>query len=588
MCAQFIDVQQLFISNNLRLPELNILVPDTNLYEVLAIQPTGAVDVRNDFVGHSDGESALAKFNSFLQLAVARNCDLVVTPEYSCPWEVMGQAIVGNKLPKQGKIWLLACEAITPQRLQEFISTHRQVFWMHEPIPTGAGHFLGVLAYVTKAEDNAGVVKDVVVLQFKTEPMGGNTFERDHLLRGQTIYTWRNPQDNIRLVTLLCSDALAFDGNTNNHCRFDLHPHFIFHPQLNPDPRHAGFSRYRDALFDRDISKRVEVLTLNWARGFSIPGILGRSTYGGSTLYTKSEKFEFSDARIVANHERGMYFCYWHAHRTQMCLLNYEEHVFHFRMPKVFQDAAAVLVRRTGPEMLALYKWKPETRSWIDEERANDGFHNLCASFDNTQCDYCTDTTHNAVDRERLLMLTCGNLPVLAPEKKWHQVDNLDSFRAERDERCKRLTFTHEMAVDSVNYRQKHLEYFITLQSEILANPENFPPILRDLRDNYQLRPPRHDDWLPQPPRSHHGFRYNLVSRSGQNQGATVIFIGLVPFADVRQLRDNIVRAWGIAQTRRLVIWYKVPNGYRYLEPPPPTHNDDEELPDSYLRSSSL
>ena len=66
--------------------------------------------------------------------------------------------------------------------------------------------------------------------------MGGNTFERDHLIRGQVVHIWRNPQDNIRLISLLCSDALVFNPAAAHECRFDRDPYLIFHAQLNPCP----------------------------------------------------------------------------------------------------------------------------------------------------------------------------------------------------------------------------------------------------------------------------------------------------------------------------------------------------------------
>src|ERR1035437_5406720 len=206
MCAQFKDIQVVFAQNNLQLPELNVLVPDTNVYSILAIQPAGVVTVRADFIGHSDRNAATTKFSSFLQLAFDQNIDLVLSPEYSCPWEALSLALRNRRLPQRGKLWILACEAITPVQLRELIAAHPQVAWIHEPIPDGAGHFLGVLAYLTRTKSTAGADKDVVVLQFKTEPMGGNPFERDHLIRGQWIHIWRNPRDNIRLISLICSD----------------------------------------------------------------------------------------------------------------------------------------------------------------------------------------------------------------------------------------------------------------------------------------------------------------------------------------------------------------------------------------------
>jgi hypothetical protein len=393
----FKNIREVFAEHNLRPPTLNVLIPDAHFYETLAVQPRGEIALRPDFIGHADPQTAVSQFSDFLRLAIEKESDVVLSPEYSCPWEVLTNAITQQSLPQAGKIWMLGCEAITPNDLRAVISAHANVVWIHEPIPAGTGRFLDVLVYATKTETTSRNAKDVIVLQFKTQAMGGNTFERDHLICGRRIYIWHNPQDNIRLISLICSDALTFDLAAAVDCQFDLHPYLIFHPQLNEDPRHPDISAYRDQLFGRRVSDRIEILTLNWARGFKIQDC-APSHYGGSAIYTKSPEFQLSDTRLEANHQMGLFYTFWRARRTHLCFFSFGQHVFHYRMPKTLQNVKAVLAQRTGPEMLSLRHWDAPTGAWRDSVNSDDGFAQLCGSFQQHACDYCSNAPHTAVE----------------------------------------------------------------------------------------------------------------------------------------------------------------------------------------------
>lgn len=188
MEAELVDVQVAFEEHDLQLPKLNVLTPDSKLYEVLAIQPAGEIKANTTFIGHTNRTVAESKFSEFLRLAFEKNCDLILSPEYSCPWGILEAAIAQHSLPKMGKMWILGCESITRDQLQQFIAKHQDIIWITGDIPSGAGQFLDVLAYVTKAKSTAGNVKDVITLQFKTQPMGGsNTFERNQLVCGSNL-----------------------------------------------------------------------------------------------------------------------------------------------------------------------------------------------------------------------------------------------------------------------------------------------------------------------------------------------------------------------------------------------------------------
>lgn len=567
MEADFKDIEKVLATKHLQLPTLNVLVPDSHLYYVLAIQPEGKIEAKTDFIGHADRTAAVGKFLAFLALAVEKDCDAVISPEYSCPWEVLEKAITQHLLPKMGRIWILGCESITPDKLDQLISAHGNVVWIREEIRPGAGRFLDVLAYITKAKDTSGAEKDVIVLQFKTQAMGGDTFERDHLICGQTIYVWRNPVDNIRLISLICADVLSFDDATMDKWRFDLYPYLIFHPQLTQDPHHVDYRAYRSQLFARNVSERFEVLTLNWARGFTLPDS-PPNQYGGSAIYTKSQETETGDSRLQSNHQKGLFYTFWYAHRTDLYFFGFDQHVFHYRIPKTLQNVKAVQGQRTGPDMVSLFNWDTTTGSWKDSTLADDGFDKLCATALPKGCDYCQGKPHTAIDRERLLTLSTGKLQ---PLRDWHKVQKMDSFIAGEDERSKRLTFTHEQCAPSKEFRRSYLEHYIELQANILTKPDNFPPTIQDLRGDWKLKPPHASD----------DFRFNLVSPSGGAQGATAMFVGSLSRESAHELKDNLIRAWGQEHTRRLAIWYKDQNGIHHTHSPLPTITDDSEPPKS-------
>jgi len=219
MTIHFEDIKELLSTRELKLPNLNVLAANAHAYEALAIQPTGEIELRNDFIGHADRGLANKKFLGYVKLAQEKDCDLVLAPEYSVPWDVLKTIIQENKLPRLGKLWILGCESITPHELEEITSSIPDVIWLHEPIPTSSCHFLNVLAYVFKTKLNSGPVKDVIILQFKTQAMADiAAFERDRLIEGKTAYLLHNEDDRIRLVSLICSESLVFEPEDARRC----------------------------------------------------------------------------------------------------------------------------------------------------------------------------------------------------------------------------------------------------------------------------------------------------------------------------------------------------------------------------------
>ena len=572
MAAKFVLVSNVLAASGLETPETRALIPDAHLADIIAIQPSGQVRATEDFVGHANAERASALFAGFFRMANGYQPDLAFSPEYSCPWPSLRAILERGTLPALGKLWIIGCEAITPNDLRETIRTHPDVVWIHEEIPASAKTFLDPVAYVFKTHDKAGEVKDVVLLQFKTQAMADHrAFERDHLIEGTTIYVWHNPLDNIRLITLICSEALTARPEQSGDCRFDLHPFVVFHPQLNSDPRHAAIRTYRRNIFSEEMGWSTDVFALNWAHGFLFEGNNESvSGYGASAIYTRSHHFNRTDNRINANHRLGMYYSRWQVHRADLCWLNFDEGVFRFRMPKVRLVGPAVLANRTGPEMRELHRW--QEGAWQRTEDADDGFLAFRDAFGQPHCNYCTDLPNTPTDRERLFTLSSG---CLVPEEGWHQVSKIDSFRAEDDERSKRFTFLQETAHASVTFRQHYLSLYVELHIAILPNENLFPPNIENLRN----------DWRIEPPKAHTDFRFNLFGNHDQ-AGATAIFVGIRPQGYAEQIRDQFIANWGRDKTRRLVVWYQTEGIVRYSVPPVPDYTEGSDHPAAINRDA--
>jgi hypothetical protein len=569
----FLSIGDALKPHGLAIPETVPLTADGQLYRLLAIQPAGNVHVEQGYIGPADRAKALSQFGTYFELASSMKAELVLAPEYSCPQDALVSAIRGGDLPPLGALWIIGLEAVTKRQLADLKEQCKAVTWIHEDVADNGGRFLDIVAYLFKSHDSQNVVRDVAMLQFKTQPMAG-TFERNNLLTGKTKYILHAPSDTIRMLSLVCSDALTFAPAVAAACRFDIHPYIVFHPQLNVAPRHPDMAAYRAALFALEVSERIEVISLNWARGFAFAtGDGSRSQYGGSTLYTKSPQFDRSDERVTANLAKGVYYAHWHARRTDLALFNYDEHVFEMRLPKPFQHTGAVLRQRTGPEMLSLRRWNGEAGAWEVDTTPDDGFGDLCASYKEGDCNYCSSPPHTPIDRERLLTLSSGKL---LPRVDWHRLDLLPSFMAASDERSQRLTFTHEPVAESREFRAAHLERFVKLQMYVLTDISNWPHSIADLRD----------EWRLEPPTAATNFRHNLVSASGNAPGATVMYLALESPAAAAELRDSLISAWGAEHTRRLVIWHEAHNAIQTLTPPVPTIGDDDDHPASFTRGA--
>jgi len=537
----FIDDE---LSNrSLSIIPLNILHPDERLYNLLLIQPGENVVISSEFIRNENPRSAKSKYTDFFRLARSSDVDLALSPEYSCPWEIVEESIKNDQVPSAGKLWVLGCESIKPAELDELAGRCSKAVWIYE---RGIGephrNFLDPVCYIFRARDSQNNSRVVVVVQFKSQPMADkvHNLERDNLITGTKRYILRNSHDSIRLTALICSDALAFRVDSLPQ---SLHiPYLILHIQLNTDPRHSAFRLYRQEAYIQNRDKQ-EFVCINWAKGFKLAD-QDPSPFGGSAFYMKSERLTLNDNRINANHQKGLYYTKCPNLRSHTYFFNYAEHIFLLRTTKPSQAlASGVLQRRTGPEMLDVYEWDDGSQGWIEGCGPDDGFCELCDEI-GSDVSPLMDDEISPVNRERLLALSNGVVNASKGEK-WFAPGQLKFFQIGEDEVVRRMTFVQDPCEDVYRERLTRLTNYSRLRNHILTDPANFPECIKDLTR----------DWLIKYPVGENNYNYNLCRQDGLGR-ATAIFLGSCPSTVSDRVFDELASVLQDDQ-RRLVVWYE-------------------------------
>jgi hypothetical protein len=551
-------VADVLAGENLAEPELSVLLPDENNYTALLIQPRGQIESTDTGVRHRDPSLARRQFGKFLEDAKSIQADLVVTPEYSLPWATLIEAIKENTIPTQGKLWVLGCESIkyceldaVKDELAPFATT------LYEKLDEDWTRFTDPLAYVFLAPPAAGHdngPKLVVLVQFKTCAMGGDAhhFETNGLQRGSLVYQFGTEQ-KLRLISLICSDALAFE---DHHAKGVYRQSLIIHIQLNRNPRHPDFRRYRDHLFSYE-GDATEVICLNWARDVEEWKSDGKEDWrniGGSAWYLRPDRFDSCDETLRSNHRLGLYYTWLKDSHAHALFFNYQPAVYKLITSKVAHiGVLAVKSYRRGPQLRVNFAWCEDHSTWVAQTTVDDGFSAVVGESGNANEELKQIATDNPLQVERILALCSGQI---ASGDEWYKVDRLDSCIIDSCEVIRRLTFCQDTDAAATGFRHRRLKLCGILWN-ILMNPDNLPPALKDLKDGF------HYQWSLDSPHQ------NVLSVSGQR--ATAIYVGedstTAQIEETeKKVRECLRRFFVDPEKRgaaldRLAIWFRTTEG---------------------------
>jgi len=485
---QIRPVVEVLGAEGLAAPVINVLVPNETNYSALLMQPCGQIEASSLGVRNRDRDLARRQFGQFLGDARKSESDLVITPEYSVPWDVLESVIREGRGPGQGKLWALGCESIKyselqtmKERLAEFATV------LFEPLEADAVRFVDPLAYVFNAPagGNGGAPRTVVLVQFKTYPMGDKDhFEINGLQRGARIYRFGVAGQSLNLVSLICSDIFAFDDATAR----DVYDRaLIIHIQLNQKPRQDLFRLYRDLLFLQFKGDETELICLNWAK--DVCEWNGKTekhwnNIAASAWYLRPKEFDERDATLRANHRRGLYYTWMKPHHTHALFFNYRPAIYRLVATKVAHiGVSAPVSRRVGPKLVKTSIWDEGAGAWVEQAYADDEFSGVVSEAGDAANQVQAVYDNNPINGERVLALCAGNIE---NGDDWHSVRRLDSCAIDQSEVLMRMTFCQDTDPKACEFRVKRLRRCRRLW-DILNAPGHLPPALADFKDGFRL-----------------------------------------------------------------------------------------------------
>lgn len=567
------------LPEGLSAPVLNVLTADANNYSALILQSRGDIEARNTSIQSQDRKLVEAQFGQFLENAVAAQPDLVITPEYSMPWEVLTNAIRDEKVcPAEGKLWVLGCESIRYSELQRLKSDLGHVAEvLFEQLDTNDEKFLDPLAYVFRAPAGDGSSKLVVLVQFKTCPMvDGHDFERNRLQTGKQVYKFGTTGETVTLLTFICSDFLAVDDQiARKHYRDAL----ILNIQLLGQRQHNIPLDFRGRFLGLS-GDSTELITINWARGTKIfvensDAHVGKC--GGSAWYLKSPNLDLCDRVVASNHRKGLYYTWSQSRRTHVAFFNFSPATFRLTTSKVVRiGVPAPAGQRLGPKLDTAETWDAKT-GWTEVQELDDGFSLVC-----TECGGACDqirTVYNAcpVAGERLISLCAGDG---VTKTNGYAVSSLISFGLPEDELIRRLTFCQPGHSSSIEFRRSRYRRCGQLWNA-LNDVHALPAALSDASNGFTLI------WSSDSPYQ------NLQAGKG---AATVVFADIMTQDEAESIHGAIRKR--LSETlppdadgeehmqssahhamQRIALWYNDSTGIRRLFAKTPRIND--ELDDS-------
>jgi hypothetical protein len=538
-------------------PQLEILCRTTQPHSILLYQHTG--DLQADHTSIGNRTTVTGQLNAVIQKALDENVDLLLTPEYSCPWEIIGSITSApERWPRAGKLWVLGCESIKLAALDTFIgnsSGANTYIPIDESVRTKNGSYLDPLVYIFRAL-HEGAEKLIILIQFKTCHMGAwsDTIERDNLIEGEVIYILRNSANSVHLLTLICAEAMNFPHEFPPH-EIDFQwadmPYLILNPQLNPEPLHADFLDFRKYISRRD---KKELISLNWARTSTVLGhSFPRNNTSRSGIYLRSAEVDLSHQRIKHNHRHGMYY-FAMGHNKHAYILNSSVDAFLIRIPAVnILEGVPSQQRHDGPKLTEGFCFDaPKTSLSAYTTDVPDHHIPYLVSVDCT-CQFLLDPANCIIEKEMLVSLTTANI---SKGSVWNDIPNLYSLQSdEQTEPNNRITIIEDSYPANEARRTSYIDTLNAIHNQIFTNPAVFPESLSDLRSvplkiGYNTNS------------KNENYRYNVTTNHGETKLATICYLGSAIDGVIEQKFEALQKMFdrGNMNRARVVIFYQRSN----------------------------
>jgi hypothetical protein len=428
-------------------------------------------------------------YRSLLDSALQSQAQLVVTPEYSVPWDLIREIGAGAQRPPRGALWVLGCESIRPDELEVLqleLQANPGVQLIHEPFDPqqrAQRTFVDPVLYAFWATSTQDADILCLLVQFKTVvSRDQDHVELQSLYRGTWVYKFTAQPGDISLVTLICSDAFEFtNALVDAHCT-DL---VLVHIQLNQRPSNMDYAAYRARMFSVASNNNVEIICLNWAAGVRIDGDQTPwNAIAGSAWYVSPRNLAPSDTEINQLHQDGLYYSIvgqrWHGF-----YINFAPHTLTVSKQPVFATGQQVLAPRIAPHVLRRRAWDPQNSLWADVI-ADDGFVTFLQPYPCLNGMLPPMCTQAPLAVERALELLEG--PTGGPTD-WFSTKSLAALQVAEEESLRCFTVSQETdgarhGVAFRRHRARRAQTAATIPGQSVA----WPPGVSDLSNGFRYR----------------------------------------------------------------------------------------------------
>lgn len=534
--------------------DLNVLKRQTQRYSSLLYQHEGTLYADENRIGNQ--YNADKKLITFFNKAKELNVDLAMTPEYSCPWNVIA-GIVSNvdHWPAAGKLWVVCCESIQPAeliKLKDDFGSETINFHYSTNFESSTKSFIDPLIYIFRAIKNGTEILQLLI-QYKSMHMGvysGGDVERNNIIHGNEIYILRNSNHpTLYLMSAICSEAMNFSnyisGEVIENIEWEDKPYLILNPQLNPDAAHLHFRTFRQFVLQQTDK---EIISLNWNNNSKIfTADMMRDNCSRTAIYLKSNAVD-DEGRINNNHKKGMYYFFCKQDKHYF-LLSSTPHCFHIEnLPVKISSPVDAQIRRDGPEIINAYCFNDTYDNFDEISFINDG---LIEFLKETGCSnaFLLDENTSVLNKERLVCLSSGEVDG-NKKQGWYRAQSLLTVLMDvGDEKNKRFTVGRSEL--NFDVKTRFTDVIVNLE-QILADEANYPNCISDLK-NQNIIPGFSVN-------SHRNyFRQNVISDAGEQKNATVAYLGFANNAKVSKTFVEIRKLFDINDNdrNRVVVYYK-------------------------------
>ncbi|MCZ4243976.1 hypothetical protein [Pedobacter punctiformis] len=549
---------------------LNVLKRDTERYSALIYQHEGTLNATNERIGNSN--DVTTKLKSYFELLRSTNADLGMTPEYSCPWNIMISIIAEqDQWPSDGKLWVVGLESLKKSDLTATIANLENdnvCLYFDREVIKDTKRFVDPIAYLFRANIK-GEDKLLVILQFKTHHMGTwgpGVIERDNMVKGREIYILRNDEESVNLLTVICSEAMNLHQNLDTAVKLRLRwvdtPFLILNPQANPQPAHSDFIAFRNNILN---GERKEILGLNWNNVSKIDNAsLVQNKSSRSGYYVKSNEIDFTAIkRIRGNHKLGMYYFFFGKDRHAF-LLNSTCNAF------LIENTSVNIIAGTGPQRR---RDGPQViNSYIFSDDKLEEVTDICDSHISYMGDLGCKTTallnpEGCVIEKEMLACLCSADVDSRYHRGWASVDKLSSVKIlDAVEVNRRITVAEDLSAESVRARKDYLEAIEVLNNDILPDKEHLPKALEGIKKKELIV--GFSDEMSGPIRKieQQGFRFNVTTPQGEYVVATIGYLGTATQIEVGRAFNKLQSLFDPENsfTRdRVIVFYR--NGGQLL-----------------------